>query len=294
MIAEVTRDVVLIVGMHRSGSSAVTRMLSLCGGALPIQTLPPNRWNPTGYWEPVRAMEIDEMFLRACGSTWHDPRPHVQTNPPDAATRADFQTLIKELLRDGFEPTGPLLMKEPRATVLLPYWISAATELGHPVKLIHVFRHPADVASSLAERDGMDLDHCLAIWLAYNLTGERDGRTVRRTFVSYDEICDDWRGALRSCREDLDLDLPVDDVAERNVAAFVSRPLRHHRDSSALAWARDQCLVGWASEVYAALLAARRDGVANVARLDEIYAAYVDAEHARSSVRPRFIPATEA
>lgn len=287
------RDVVLIVGMHRSGSSVLTRSLSLCGGALPIEMLPPNRWNPTGYWEPLRAMEIDEMFLRACGSSWHDVSLRLQTHPPERMIQCDYVTLIGQLLRRDFETDGPLLVKEPRVTMLLPYWVSAAVRLGHAVKIVHVLRHPAEVASSLAERDGLELDHSLALWLKYNLIGERDGRALRRTFVSYDELLDDWRPALARCASELDLELTVDDVAQAKVAAFVSGALCHHRDTSTLASASDPRLAQWASAAYEALLTASLEADVGSSALDDIFAAYSEGQNSRPSGGARFIPATE-
>jgi len=68
------RPVVLFVlGMFRSGTSAITRVLSLCGGALPAGKLGADSGNPLGYWEPRAAIVLNEAILHRHGSAFHDP-----------------------------------------------------------------------------------------------------------------------------------------------------------------------------------------------------------------------------
>ena len=67
------RRAILILGMHRSGTSALTRVLSLCGGTLPQRIIGPNLDNPTGYWEPPEIVDIHNEMLAAAGSSWDDP-----------------------------------------------------------------------------------------------------------------------------------------------------------------------------------------------------------------------------
>lgn len=62
-----------VFGMGRSGSSALTRVLSLCGGALPEALVGATEHNPLGHWEPQRALEINDAFLGQHGASWFDP-----------------------------------------------------------------------------------------------------------------------------------------------------------------------------------------------------------------------------
>ena len=69
-----TRPVVLFVlGMGRSGTSALTRVLSLCGATLPTGMMGADAGNPRGYWEPRAALRLNEKFLGRRGSTYFDP-----------------------------------------------------------------------------------------------------------------------------------------------------------------------------------------------------------------------------
>ena|SRR5712692_4834194 len=67
------RQVLFILGMGRSGSSALTRVLSLCGGSLPEPLLGSGPGNPTGHWEPLDALKMNDEFLMRHGSGWWDP-----------------------------------------------------------------------------------------------------------------------------------------------------------------------------------------------------------------------------
>lgn len=230
------RDLIFIVGMHRSGTSALTRVLSLCGAALPTTLMAPNSGNPTGYWEPHDAMELNDRFLHARSSSWSDPGLTFRSAPRDHAGFAryvalirDFLLLIDEFLEHGVAPGGPVVIKEPRITALLPYWLTAAAEAGFAPKVIHIFRNPADVALSLAARDGMALDRACALWQKYNLLGEHDARMVPRAFVSYETLIEDWERTIARCAAEIGVGLTVDAAARRAVETFLSPQLRHHR-----------------------------------------------------------------
>jgi hypothetical protein len=132
------------------------------------------------------------------------------------------------LLELGFEAGGPIVIKEPRISGLLPYWRAAAARAGLGVRIAHIFRRPDDVAASLYRRDGLGGAVSDALWMKYNLVGERDGRNVPRVFVSYEDIMTDWRGVVTSCAEVLGLDLSISSKTRAAVAAFLSPGLRHH------------------------------------------------------------------
>jgi hypothetical protein len=211
--------------MGRSGSSALTRVLSLSGAALPLQTLPPNFANPTGYWEPAASVALNDRVLRERSSSWYDPTLRLQTTVVGARERA-FVEEAAAILADGFEPDGPLVVKDPRISALLPYWTAAAVQAGFRPKIIHNFRRPDDVAMSLACRDELSAADSNALWLKYNFVPERDGRPYPRVFVSYEALMTDWRRVATHCIRGLGLGLTV--RAGSAVSDFLSLALQHH------------------------------------------------------------------
>ena len=233
------RDLIFIVGMHRSGTSALTRVVTLCGAALPALLMAPNSGNPTGYWEPHDAMELNDRFLHALSSSWSDPGLTFRSAPRDqagfsryVALTRDYLALIDEFLMHGVNPGGPAVIKEPRITALLPYWLNAAVEAGFSPKVIHIFRNPADVAASLAARDGMAFNRACALWQKYNLLGEHDARTVPRAFVSYEALIEDWECTIERCTADIGVDGRIGATARAAVETFLSPNLQHHRSGT--------------------------------------------------------------
>src|SRR5215469_8136919 len=69
---------VFVFGMGRSGTSALARALSLCGGVLPATLLGADDGNSKGHWEPLNALHLNEEFLTRHGSTWFDPTLRLQ------------------------------------------------------------------------------------------------------------------------------------------------------------------------------------------------------------------------
>ena len=269
-----TRDVLFVVGMGRSGSSALTRLLSFCGGVLPRRLLPANYGNPAGYWEPQEAIELNDRFLSAHGSSWYDPGLALQLNPPALADRRRFIDELAEFLSSGFDEDGPLVIKEPRISGLLPYWIAAVTRLRFAPKFLHLVRAPADVASSLAERDDLSLAHSYALWLKYNMLAQRHTRGAPRTFVAYDGMMRDWEATLTRCFRDVPAGLAVTDETRRQVRAFLA-PRRRARFETARASGAVEPhlaeLVGRAHRAFADAAA----GMVDTFLFDEIWDDYV-------------------
>ncbi len=267
------RDAIFIVGPGRTGSSALTRVLGLCGAALPLRALPPNFANPTGYWEPDLSVALNDRFLTAHCSSWYDATLRLQLRPVEAG---EAEALIAEaaaVLVSAFERGGPLIVKDPRISGLLPYWMSAAERAGMRTTIVHNFRHPHDVAASLARREGLAREHSDALWLKYNLIAERDTRRFPRVFVSYDELLADWEGLVRRAARDLAVALSVTEGTRHAVGSFLSSEHRHH--AAGLTGFDDER--GLMPRTYAALREAQTGNVAP-AVFDDLFAEYAGAQ----------------
>jgi len=198
-------EIVFVLGTSRSGTSAVARTLSLCGGTLPERLIPENYGNPTGYWEPADALELNSQFLRAHGSNWFDPTLRLidsydVTNP----THEAFVTAIAAFLEAA--PYGPLIIKEPRISTLTAFWFAAAERLEKRVKCVVCVRSAPDVAASLYRRDAMPAAAADVLWLKYTLLSERASRSMTRAFVSYDALVNDWRSEMDRISRELAID----------------------------------------------------------------------------------------
>jgi hypothetical protein len=263
------RDAIFVVGTGRTGSSALTRVLGLCGGALPLRTLPANFANPTGYWEPELSVALNDRFLEAHRSSWYDETLRLQLGAVD---QCDANALVRDasfLLAVAFESNGPLVVKDPRISALLPYWTEAAYRAGLRTTIVHNFRNPVDVAASLASRDGLSTEHSDALWLKYNLLAERETRAFPRVFVSYEELLDDWEGLVERCARELGVAVSAAEGRRDAVEAFLSAGHRHH--GAERADVDDGG--GLVSRTYATLREAQRGNV-DAAAFDELFAAF--------------------
>ncbi|MGQ0723500.1 MAG: sulfotransferase family protein, partial [Candidatus Eiseniibacteriota bacterium] len=220
---------VLILGMHRSGTSALARVLNVLGVELGDKLLRPSGDNEAGFWEHRDLVVLHDRLLAAVGSTWDDPRPV----PPEAllsdATKPVRDDMLAVLRRD-FAPRPLWGVKDPRLCRLVPLWLSLLDELGAEPRFVLTARDPHEVAASLARRDGMSLEQARLLWLEHCLAAERDTRGRRRSFVTYDGLLSDWRPEMVRVGRDLGFDWR-DTVAKvsAEVDGFLEPGLRHHR-----------------------------------------------------------------
>ena len=161
--------VYLVLGMHRSGTSATAQLLAKAGAGLPEHLMPGDEHNAKGYFEPWRVAVMNGERLRAAGGAWDDPfgypfRPH----PDDALFRAQAAAL----LREQFDLNAAPLLKDPRVSVLLPLWRPVFDDAGLSPLCVIPVRDPLEVAGSLAKRDGFSRDKSILVWCAYMLAAE--------------------------------------------------------------------------------------------------------------------------
>lgn len=205
--APTPRACILVLGMHRSGTSALTRVLNLLGGALPSDLLGSNHSNPEGHWESLRAIEINDGLLGALGRRWDDirelPADWLQRPETDIARQQVRAFVDREL-------GAPLsVLKEPRLCHLAPLWIEVLEEAGIQPKLIVPVRHPAEVAFSLARRDALAVGRSLLMWTQHVLDAELSSRGRPRVISRFNDLLDDWRAETARIGLALGIDWPV-------------------------------------------------------------------------------------
>jgi GT2 family glycosyltransferase len=221
--------VVLVLGMHRSGTSALARVLNVLGVELGDKLLRPSGDNEAGFWEHRDLVVLHDRLLAAVGSTWDDPRPVREGALLSDATKPVRDDMLAVLRRD-FAGRPLWGVKDPRLCRLLPLWLSLLDELGAEPRFVLTARDPHEVAASLAKRDGMSLEQARLLWLEHCLAAERDTRGRRRSFVTYDGLLSDWRPEMVRVGRDLGFDWR-DTVAKvsAEVDGFLEPGLRHHR-----------------------------------------------------------------
>jgi hypothetical protein len=226
-----TRTAVLVLGMHRSGTSSVAGALVRLGGAAPVNLMPPHKDNPRGYWESTVLTNLNDEILAAGGSHWHDWR---EFNPGriDAAARTALHARAKSALAEEFGDAGLAIVKDPRMCRLMPFWSSVFQEADWSVRPVLQLRSPLEVAMSLNCRDGIAMSHGCLIWLRHMLDAEAQTREMRRAVLDWNDFLGNRRGALERASEQLGLTWPCwSDSAFAEIDEFVSAGLRRQRAS---------------------------------------------------------------
>ena len=181
------RTLFAVVGMHRSGTSALARVMNLLGPPLPEPLLLGMPDNPLGHWEPLELLDLDTRALAAAGCSW-DSGPLERAGDALLADPALRRRATSFLCRCFSRGNLAALVKDPRQTVVLPSWLALADELGIETRIALIFRDPVEVARSLAARDGIAIEAGLDLWRRYNRLGEAYSRGVPRILVDYADL----------------------------------------------------------------------------------------------------------
>ena len=200
------KTAVVVLGMHRSGTSALARVLNLCGAALPAKVKPPKLGvNPKGFWEPEAVLDLDVRIIRQLGGDWSN----VDFSLPSTGAFVDeFKADACALLQSEYGDQETILIKDPRICVLAPLWHEALIAAGYRPVYVVPIRNPLEVARSLHARGDMTIREGLLLWLAYMRRVEEfaDAHPEVR-HVRYVDLLDDWRSVVPRIADALDIAL---------------------------------------------------------------------------------------
>jgi hypothetical protein len=185
------RRVVLILGMHRSGTSALAGVLKALGVAGPKTLASPNEWNPRGYFESPRIFAAHDELLAAIGSCWHDWR-RLDPRWLDSKSGSHRQA-IKALLMEEFSEEPLIFLKDPRICRFVPFVCSILAELNVSPIAVLPARNPLEVAYSLQRRDNFEVPKSTMLWLRHVLDAEYFSRGLPRYFLPYEGLLQNWR-----------------------------------------------------------------------------------------------------
>lgn len=145
---------VIVLGMRRSGTSALTRLLSLCGASLPAGMLGSDATNPLGYREPRASLLLNGAILYRHGSAWFDPSLRVlEEGAFDAEVTAACMAEMEAFLEKT--SSAPLVViNDLNIVVLSDMWFEAARAVGFDVAAVMAVRYPQDVIASLTAATG--------------------------------------------------------------------------------------------------------------------------------------------
>jgi lipopolysaccharide biosynthesis protein len=228
------KNAVLVLGMHRSGTSSIAGALVSLGGTAPLHLLPalPGN-NDKGFWESRVLMDLNDEILAAGGSNWRDCRA-FDVGRIDLDAMVALQARARAALEAEFGATGLPIIKDPRMCRLMRFWAPVFEEVEWSPRVVLPIRSPLEVAWSLHRRDGLSVSWACLLWLRHVLDAEAETRALPRAVLDWSQFLGDKRRALTRLAEQLELTWPNGgESAFADVDELVSPELRHHTASEA-------------------------------------------------------------
>ena len=216
------------MGMHRSGTSLVTRALQALGVSLGENlSTEPSPDNARGHWEDLDVLAFNERLMGALALKWDligEADDALMSAPSLRPLVEEARSLIASKAVDG----RSWAFKDPRTARLWPFWrrVFSDSAFGKPY-FVWVIRHPQSVAQSLARRNGFDSVKSHLLWLRHNIIPFEDIMAGAHVVVDYDRMLSQPRPELRRMAESMQLPAKDDSSVDEFVAGFLDSGLRH-------------------------------------------------------------------
>jgi hypothetical protein len=224
----VIRQALLVLGMHRSGTSALTGVLQRLGVRVPKTLIPANEHNPAGFGESLALADFHDRLLDCAGSRW-DTWVGLGPDWFDSPNASQLVDECRSLLTQEFGDAPLFVVKDPRLCRLVPFWVRVLQEENIAAAAIVPVRSPFEVARSLEARDRLPREQSLLMWLRHVLDAEFATRHITRSFVGYRDLLNDWKAVANRMSAELQVTWPSQSAAtETAVSDFLRHDLCHH------------------------------------------------------------------
>jgi len=266
------RRCILVLGMHRSGTSSLTRVLSMLGATLPKHVMGAAPSNATGHWEPERLVEYHDKLLLELGSAWDDWRA-LDMSRLTVKRRNEIKAEIGSILAADFADAPLFVLKDPRICRFAALFIEALQQEGIEAHVVLAYRNPLEVSESLRKRTGLwSPDHLpvygILLWLRHVLDAEAATRDSRRAIVSYDGLLEHWLDTTLQLVRHLDITpLYAPHEIAGKVEHFLKLEQRHHYHTEE-DLLLDPAMRYWCSETLGALDILQRNPESSSAMLN--------------------------
>jgi hypothetical protein len=245
------QEIICVLGMHRSGTSLLTRILNLIGlnlGPTEILTTEPVAANPKGYWEHSELTLVSDAILKRHGGSWNNP-PSLPRNWEANAALDDLKQRAQQIVKKQFAGVPLWGWKDPRTCLTLPFW----QRLLPHMRYIICLRNPVAVAHSLARRDRLSSEASSRLWLTYVSSALHYTEGKPRLLVFYEDLMCNGPSELPRLAAFLDVRKRAEQAeVKKAVAEFIEPGMQHFRADGAPAAARSRFEI-CAGSLYAAL-----------------------------------------
>ena len=216
---------ICILGMHRSNTSMVTRLLNICGAYIGEEKdlYSSKSDNPTGHWEHLEVIDINNKILKKFHGEW-DIIPHFSDDWEKEKDLDDLKDRAKRFIKTMDSKSDVWVIKDPRMCLTLPFWNSLIPDM----KLIITIRNPYDIAESLKKRNKMDIEIGLSLW--QNYWSQMINSVIRKDkiFTLHTDFFKDWKKEIKKILRFVDCKGLSYKDKKKEISEFIQPGLNHH------------------------------------------------------------------
>ena len=215
---------VIILGMHRSGTSAISRFVNMLGFDLGDHIMAARADNPKGFWENEEIVRHNDELMASAGLRWDALELDLSSVLKKGLTKKSLNVALR-ILRREFS-ADQIVIKDPRICRLYPIWQEILWSANFSITPVIVYRDPGSVARSLEKRDNMPLNRGLLLWLIYVLEAVQYAKR-KPIIINYDELIQEPEKSLAPLQR-LNPER-FQEVRNQYIKNFLSKKLHHHK-----------------------------------------------------------------
>ncbi len=220
------KRLIVVLGMHRSGTSAVARSLQALGVQLGANLMPPMEGvNSKGFWEDLDINAFNIELMNFLGADWHSLCP-LEFRSEEEIKENPFFLRAVEIIRRKLDAHTIFGFKDPRVAKLLNFWRVVFQHCEVETDYVLAIRNPLSIVQSLAKRDGFESEKSYLLWLDHVITSLVYSTNGRRVLVDYDNLIASPDLQLKRISQQLNLTISNDGLDEYRTK-FLDNDLRH-------------------------------------------------------------------
>lgn len=220
------KRLIVVLGMHRCGTSVITRGLNVLGVDLGENLmLPVAGDNPKGYFEDLDINALNIEMLQALGSDW-SCLATIEPDGVDNLFSKGFFLRAVEMLRQKTINVPILGFKDPRTAKLLPFWKQVFEYCGFDMSYVLVTRNPLSVVRSLEKRSGFSPEKIYLLWLEHILISLSCTENTKRILIDFDNFIASPQQNLERIGEQFSFQININEL-QIYQAEFIDEKLRH-------------------------------------------------------------------
>lgn len=224
------RKILVVLGMHRSGTSAITRGLEVLGVDLGNNLMPAAADNnEKGFFEDLEIHALNTQLLSELSTSWDQITPLQLDSATQLALLDSYREQAIELITRKLDECPNFAFKDPQSALLLPFWQAIFRSLEARVNYLICLRNPLSVAASLLKRDGIRPATAHLLWAKYFEAALTGTEGSQRLVVDYDALMEAPTAQLERMAKALELRSPRDNPAGLQAfnEDFLTPSLRH-------------------------------------------------------------------